>query len=67
MNERLVELAKRDLSEARDNLFRARAAAKGCDPTEEWGQSGQTLNEIIAGYEAWEQEALETLKEAEKP
>lgn len=65
MTKRLAALAKDDLGAARDNLARARAAARNCDPSKLWGESGQTLNEIIAGYERWEREALETLKEAE--
>ena len=61
---RLLELAQNDLGSARDNLARARAAARGCDPSKEWGQSGQTLNEIIAGYEQWEREAIACVNNA---
>lgn len=63
---RLVELAKQDLANAQDNLYRARAAARGCDATIQWGRSGQTLNEIIAGYEKWESEAQTALEEARR-
>lgn len=64
MNERLVKLAESDLSNARDNLARARSASLRHDPTLQWGNSGQTLNQIIAGYEEWEQEALAALDAA---
>lgn len=63
---RLLKLAKDDLSNARDNLIRARMAARGVDPSKHWGQSGQTLNEIIANYEQWERDALAAVKEAER-
>jgi hypothetical protein len=66
-NEYLIDLANRDLSNARDNLYRARAAARGSDPSRQWGQSGRTLNEIIAGYEEWESRALAALEHAQKP
>ena len=60
-----LQLAKNDLSNARDNLRRARIVASNCDPSKPWKESGQTLNEIITGYEQWEQEALEAVKQAE--
>jgi hypothetical protein len=61
---RLVKLAEEQLSNARNNLARARAAAQVVDPTKEWGHSGRTLAEVIAGYEDWEREALVTLSQA---
>jgi len=64
MSTRLVDLAKQDLGAARDNLARARCAARGCDPRKEWGRSGQTLNQIISGYKQWESDALDALNEA---
>lgn len=64
---RLLELAQNDLGSARDNLARARAAARECDPSKQWGQSGQTLNEIIAGYEEWERDAMDALDVAREP
>ena len=66
MTSRLRKLAEQDLAMARDNLARARSAAYGRDASLQWGQSGQTLNEIIQGYEKWEREALETLAEVDK-
>jgi hypothetical protein len=63
---RLVELAMQDLSNASDNLFRARLAASRCDVNAQWGHSGQTLGEIIAGYEEWERQALDALDFARK-
>lgn len=62
---RLVELANQDLANAQDNLYRARMAARGYDATAQWGQSGQTLAEIIAGYEEWEAKAKATLEQAQ--
>jgi len=62
MSEYLKRLAENDLGNARDNLCRARAAAKSGDPSRQWGQSGQTLNDIIRGYEEWEAKALEALR-----
>lgn len=35
----------------KDNLYRARHAAAQMDSSKQYGQSGQTLDEIIAGYE----------------
>jgi Ser/Thr protein kinase RdoA (MazF antagonist) len=61
---RLLKLAKDDLGAAQDNLCRARAATRHADPTAQWGDSGQTLNEIIADYEKWQSEALEAIEQA---
>ena len=63
---RLLELARQDLAMARDNLYRARMAAKGIDISQQWGQSGESLAEIIAGYENWEASELRTVAEAER-
>lgn len=65
MTNRLLELAKQDLANARDNLARARLAAQAHPVDEQWGQSGQTLGEIIAGYEDWERTALQAVHKAE--
>jgi hypothetical protein len=40
------------LGNAADNLCRAQAAARSCDASKQWGQSGQTLHQIIDGYQA---------------
>lgn len=61
---RLLKLAQDDLGAAQDNLCRARAASRHCDSAAQWGASGQTLNEIIIGYEKWEAEALESIEQA---
>ena len=66
MNQYLVELAKNDLANARDNLYRANAAAAGRDPNAQYGTSGKTLLQIIDGYRKWEAKALAALREAEK-
>lgn len=42
---------KQQFNNARDNLFRAKAAAKLFGPDKPWGGSGQTLQEIIDEYE----------------
>jgi hypothetical protein len=60
MNPRLIQLAERDLSDARDNLAWARSAARGTD----WGLGSQSLAETIKEYEAWEASALEALRVA---
>jgi hypothetical protein len=52
MNPDVIAAVKSQLSNAEDNLYRAKHAALTCDPSKQWGQSGQTLNEIIAGYDA---------------
>ena len=54
---KLIEDAK---GAAVDNLARARLAASHQDASKLYGQSGQTLNEIIAGY----QKRLDTVQEA---
>jgi hypothetical protein len=61
---RLVELAERDVAEARDNLARAQAASHRCDVNAQWGQSGRTLAQLITDYQNWEREALQALNEA---
>ena len=63
---RLLRLAESDLANARDNLFRARNAAKHCNSQGAWGASGKTLTQIIAGYEEWEREALEAVEQAKR-
>lgn len=63
---RLVELAENDLAQAKDNLYRAKCAVGWCDPNQPYGQSGQTLNDIIAGYERWIIEAEATVKQAQE-
>lgn len=52
MNQDIVLAVKGRLGAAEDNLYRATRAATGCDPTQQWGQSGNTLQEIIAEYQA---------------
>lgn len=59
MHNRLLTLAQQSLSNAQDNLARAKRAAIECDPAEKWGESEQTLEQIIAGYEKREAEAQE--------
>lgn len=51
MNQDIVKLVREKLGYACDNLHRAKSAAQRCDPSKEWVQSGQTLNEIVAGYQ----------------
>lgn len=60
----LIEIAEAYLANAQDNLYRARMAARAVDASAQYGQSGRTLNQIIAGYEEWEREALEALEKA---
>lgn len=55
-------LIEKDLDNARDNLARARAAARFHNPAKEWGESGRTLDAIIKDYEQWEARALKALE-----
>ena len=59
----LMKLAEQDRANAADNLWRARAASRGCDPTKPYGQNTQTLNEIIAGYQDWHDKATAVIEE----
>jgi hypothetical protein len=52
MNKDIEYAVRAQLGMAEDNLCRAKAAARRADPTKPWGESGQTLQEIIGGYEA---------------
>jgi hypothetical protein len=61
--ERLIQLAKQDLANASDNLYRAKMAAQGRDTSMEWGHSGQSLQSIIDGYQEWHDHAAEVLRE----
>ena len=47
MNDYTRKLIENDLACARDNLHRARHAARLNDPTKQYGESDQTLNEMI--------------------
>jgi hypothetical protein len=60
-NEYIKKLIQADLGNAQDNLYRAQAAARECDPSKEWRQSGQTLQSIIDGYQAWADQAQAAL------
>lgn len=63
---RLIELAKNDVGSAANNLYRAKAAARGRDTSLEWGQSGNSLQSIIDGYQKWYDEAQAMVAELEK-
>ena len=69
--EALVQsLIEREKGGAIDNLARARLAAGMQDASKLYGQSGQTLNEIIAGYQKRlddVQDALDWFKEGGTP
>ncbi len=47
----IKDALQKELGNAEDNLYRAKHAAEKCNPDLQWGQSGQTLNEIIAEYQ----------------
>lgn len=55
MNEATRDIVIRALQDklgaANDNLYRALRTAKAIDASKMYGQSGQTLNQIIAGYQ----------------
>jgi len=52
MNKDVEYAIKAQLGNAEDNLYRATLAAKRCDASQQWGESGQTLQQIINGYQA---------------
>lgn len=52
MNKDITEALQDKLGNAQDNLYRAKCATRFHDPSQLWGQSGQTLGEIISGYQA---------------
>ena len=61
MTEQVKRLVRDRISLGQDNLHRAKAAARGgCDVNAQWGESGETLAQIIESYEAdikeWEAE-----------
>ena len=51
MNPDIEYAIKRQLGQAEDNLFRAKLAGRRSDVTQQWGESGQTLQQIIDGYQ----------------
>lgn len=64
----IIKALKADLSNAGDNLYRATTAFKHDtmeDMGREYGQSGQTRQQILDGYQKWHKEAREALQEAE--
>ena len=61
---RLLEFAERNLQYAKDNLFRAIRAKQNAHPTEQYGESGQNLNEIIEQYERLVKDAEEAVQAA---
>lgn len=62
----LEEAVRGRLGEAEDNLCRAKLAARNRDADAQWGESGETLQQVIDGYQAavdhWKA-ALSRLKE----
>jgi len=59
----LIRLAKDEAGRAADNLYRAKAAARGRDASLEWGQSGQSLQSIIDEYQQHHDKALAVVTE----
>ena len=55
-----------DLSYAEENLCRARLMARSYPPDKPYGESGETLSSIIAGYEQWVETAKQAVQQAEK-
>lgn len=51
-NSDVIQAVKSQIANAEDNLFRANAAARSHDASKQWGQSGETLQQIIDGYQA---------------
>ena len=50
MKREVRAIIKDAMGGATDNLYRCELACGANDPSKEWGQSGQTLNEIRQGY-----------------
>lgn len=55
-------LIKREVGAVDDNLIRANLAARSHPLDKQYGQSSQTLGEIIEGYEAQKRRAEEVLE-----
>lgn len=59
----IVAAVKDNLSNAKDNLYRAQMAARRSDPSKQYGESGETLQQIIDGYQSsvdrWEKALME--------
>ncbi len=47
----IIKAIRSNLGQAEDNLTRAELAARHNPRDDEWGRSGQTLGQIIEGYE----------------
>jgi hypothetical protein len=62
----IVRLLEQDLGAAGDNLLLARSAARGRDASLPWVGSGQTLQQIIDGYQAWHDKTARAIAEFEK-
>ena len=58
-----IKALENDLGDASDNLHRARHAATCQDASKPYGQSGQTLQQIIDGYQSWYDESKSALDE----
>jgi hypothetical protein len=52
MDDDIQHAVRVQLGHARDNLYRAQAAAVRYKPSQRWGESGETLQQIINEYEA---------------
>ncbi len=64
---RIIQALESDLGNAADNLHRARAAFKGRTPeqmAEHYGQSGESCQSILDGYQEWHDKASAALQEA---
>lgn len=64
----IIDGLKADLGNAGDNLYRAIAAFRKCPEDEmrqKYGQSDQTRQEILDGYQRWYDAAKKALEEAE--
>jgi hypothetical protein len=57
----IEKLIRDEIGRAEDNLFRAECAARKHDPRKQWGESGQTLQQIIDGYQAQNDRYLRAL------
>lgn len=62
----VIRALEQDLGNAEDNYYRASSAFKNCTPAQmdaEYGQSGETRQAILDGYQQWRDRAKKALEE----
>lgn len=69
MNHDIIEAVQGRLGNAQDNLHRARAAFRGLTVEqmgEQYGESGETRAEVVAGYECEVERWKRALEDAQR-